>query len=56
MTFDGAFEAFSNWYNECIEAGIEPEEVVFKMGGMALLTDSELVDRLIVDGDIADHG
>ena len=31
---------------------IEPEEIVSQMGGMALLTNDELVDRLIEEGEI----
>lgn len=38
MTKSEAFEMFSSWYNECIESGIEPEEIVEMMGEMKLVT------------------
>lgn len=47
-----AFEIFSNWYESCLENGIEPEEIVSQMGGMALITNDELVERLQNDGEI----
>jgi hypothetical protein len=47
-----AFEIFSSWYEGCLESGIDPEEIVSKMGGMALLTNDELVERLQNDGEI----
>lgn len=52
MTKVKAFEMFSEWYEACLENGIEPEEIVSQMGGMALLTNDELVDRLIEEGEI----
>lgn len=52
MTIEEAFDAFSGWYEQCLENGIEPEEVVSRMGGMALVTDEELVDKLQDQGDI----
>jgi len=50
-----ATKIFGEWYEACLEAGIEPEEAVSKMGGMALVTDEELVDRLQDDGDIVTY-
>ena len=50
-----AFQIFEDWYNACIENGIEPEEIVAQMGGMALITNDELVDRLIDEGEIASY-
>ena len=55
MTKDEAFEQFSCWYQACIESGLEPEEVVSQMGGMALVTDDELVDRLKESGAIPSY-
>ena len=52
---DDATTLFGEWYEACLEAGIEPEEAVSKMGGMALITDDELVDRLEDDGDIPSY-
>jgi len=55
MNIDEAFEVFSNWYEQCLENGIEPEEVVAKMGGMALITDDELVGKLEDEGLISSY-
>lgn len=52
MNTEKAFEIFSNWYESCLENGISPEEVVSRMGGMALITNEELVDRLQDEGEI----
>jgi precorrin-6x reductase len=50
-----AFKQFSDWYESCLESGIEPEEVVSMMGGMALVTNEELVERLQIDGEIPSY-
>ena len=34
---------------------MEPEAVVAKMGGMALVTDEELIERLVSDGSIPEY-
>lgn len=52
MNKNEAFRIFSEWYESCIENGIEPEEIVWQMGGVALVTDQDLVDRLESNGDI----
>lgn len=52
MSADQAFEMFSMWYERCLESGIEPEKIVGMMGGMALITDEELISRLQSDGEI----
>lgn len=52
MTKDEALERFENWYEDCIEAGLFPEEIVQMVGGMALVTDEDIVDRLLDAGDI----
>jgi len=52
---EDAKKIFEEWYEACLESGVEPEEAVFKMGGMALITDDELVDRLQDDGDISSY-
>jgi len=51
MNEDMAFENFSKWYEQCVENGLEPERVVARMGGMALITDEDLVNRLQDEGD-----
>ena len=55
MDKDQAFEKFSEWYESCLENGIEPEEIVSMMGEMALITDPELVDKLEDSGDIPSY-
>lgn len=52
MTREEAFQKFSVWYNDCIENGISPEEVVAQMGGMVLVTDDDLITKLQSEGDI----
>ena len=44
---DDAYELFSQWYEKCIEAGIEPEDAVAMMGGMALITHEEIIEFLV---------
>ena len=41
MTEEEAFQIFSDWYERCLESGIEPEAIVAMMGGMTLVTDPE---------------
>jgi hypothetical protein len=53
MSKDELFEQFSDWYEKCLENGIEPEEIVQMMGEMALITDGEIVDKLQANGDIS---
>lgn len=43
MTKDEALSGFEDWYNACLEAGIEPEEIVSEVGGMRLITDEETI-------------
>lgn len=50
-----AYEEFSKWYEKCLDNGIEPEEIVAQMGGMALITNDELVQRLQDDGEIPSY-
>lgn len=50
-----AFDIFNDWYNACLDNGIEPEEIVAQMGGMALITNDELVDRLVEEGEIPSY-
>jgi hypothetical protein len=52
---NAAHKVFSDWYEGCLENGIFPEEAVAKMGGMALITNDELVDRLQDDGEIPSY-
>lgn len=53
MTKEEALSKFEDWYEACLENGILPEEIVYQMGGMALITDDELVDELQDDGRIS---
>ncbi len=55
MSKEQALEKFSQWYEECVESGLEPEEIVARMGGMALVTDEDLVDRLREEGEIPSY-
>lgn len=50
MTEEEALEKFSEWYELCLESGIEPEAVIARMGGMALITDEEVVEKLQSEG------
>lgn len=52
MNKEEAYAQFSEWYEACLENGIEPEEIVSMMGGMALVTDEEVVSKLREAGDI----
>jgi hypothetical protein len=52
MTEDEAFDSFSKWYEACLDGGIEPNDVIQKMGAMFLLTDEEMIDRLKNEGVI----
>lgn len=54
-TKEMAFQRFSSWYEECLESGIEPEEIVSRIGGVALVTDEEVVGRLQDAGDIPSY-
>jgi hypothetical protein len=55
MDKKSAYKIFSDWYEGCVENGIEPEEIVAMMGGMALITNDELVERLQADGEIPSY-
>lgn len=52
MSFDEAYERFSMWYQSCIESGIDPNDVIRKMGGMFLLTDEKIIEKLELEGTI----
>jgi hypothetical protein len=51
MTFDDAYEVFSKWYEDCLESGIDPNEVVQKIGEMYLLTDNNIIDFSLTDSN-----
>jgi hypothetical protein len=55
MNEEDAFELFSKWYEQCLESGLEPEKIVSKMGGMVLITDEDLIDKLRDGGIISDE-
>jgi hypothetical protein len=44
MTSEIALEKFEEWYQECLESGISPEEIVDQMGEMKLLVNQEQID------------
>lgn len=50
MNLEDAREMFENWYNACLENGVEPEEVVKRVGGMVLITKEEVIEKLENDG------
>lgn len=39
-----ALEKFEKWYQECLESGISPEEIVEQVGEMKLLVNQEQID------------
>ena len=40
-----ALEAFEDWYEKCLESGIEPESIVEEVGEMKLLVNEEQIER-----------
>jgi type IV secretory pathway VirB6-like protein len=50
MTIEQAYEQFEKWYELCLNFGIQPELIVAKMGGMALVTDENIVNKLQDEG------
>ena len=52
MTSTEAYEQFSKWYENCLENGLDPNEIIQKMGGLFLLTNQPLIDRLKDEGVI----
>jgi hypothetical protein len=52
MNNDEAYGQFSDWYENCIENGIDPEEIVARMGEMMLITDIEIIEFLEESGKI----
>ena len=44
-TRETALKAFEDWYEKCLESGIEPESVVEEMGEMKLLVNEEQIER-----------
>ena len=52
MNETDAYEKFEKWYEDCLENGIDPNAIIERMGGMYLITDEELIDRLKENGDI----
>ena len=46
MSYDEAYDKFRDWYLECIESGILPEEVVAEMGDMMLITSEDLIQEI----------
>ena len=43
MTFEDAYKQFEEWYENCLENGIEPEKVVEKGGEMMLLVNEDQI-------------
>jgi len=52
MTFYDACEVFSKWYQDCLENGIDPNDVIQNQGGMYLLTDDDVINKLKEQGVI----
>jgi hypothetical protein len=52
MTKSEAFDQFSQWYESCLEHGIDPSQVVLEMGGMVLITNEELIQQLEEEGKL----
>ena len=44
FTANEAFEAYEEWYEKCLESGIEPEAIVERMGEMKLLVNQDQID------------
>ena len=44
--FDRAEEMFDEWYQFCLENGVEPEKVVENYGEMMLVTDIEMIETI----------
>jgi len=43
---DEATQMFSDWYEFCLENGIEPESIVESFGEMKLITDEEVIKKI----------
>jgi hypothetical protein len=41
-----AYRLFSEWYEYCLNQGVEPESIVASFGEMLLLTNQEQIDRV----------
>jgi len=41
-----AAQMFSDWYNYCLENGVEPEEIVEEFGEMLLVTNSDTITKI----------
>jgi len=44
FTFDKAKDQFEEWYEKCLENGIEPEQVVEAIGEMKLLVNLDQIE------------
>jgi hypothetical protein len=47
-----AYEIFEQWYDDCLENGIDPNVIIERMGGLYLIANEELINRLKDNGDI----
>lgn len=43
---ESAVKKFSEWYEFCLENGIEPEEIVSEFGEMILITNPETTEKI----------
>lgn len=41
-----AAEMFSEWYEYCLDNGIEPDEIVEDFGEIMLITDPEMIEKI----------
>ena len=44
INFEEALNSFSQWYETCLDNGLEPELVVESFGEMMLITDAHKVE------------
>jgi hypothetical protein len=40
-----AYRLFSEWYEYCLDNGVEPESIVENFGEMRLITDAETIAK-----------
>lgn len=52
MTKSEAYDQFSQWYESCIEHGLDPSAVISEIGGMILITNEDLIQKLEEEGKI----
>ena len=43
FTADDAFEEFEEWYEKCLDSGLEPEAIVNQMGIKLIVNQEQIV-------------